>query len=280
MVSAHTRQGLRMLKLAAYLDEASDDPAKACEILESEQIKHICLRRAWCRDIFSMQDSACSTLADTLKQHGLTPILLHTKAGDVPASELQSQIPIIKRSLMLCAYFKCQAMSISLGRTVKSDRVGDDITAWITTVGQLCLAANVLPVYEIDPACHVFDAAHVALTLSKFKRLRLIYDPGLIISQRKLDPFVKYWSLLKDSVMYIDIHDHKNGESPRLAGYGDAQLDLTISDAMATNFGGWYCLEPNLGRRLGTIQTRELVFQCALKAFRALMDKIEMRKAL
>ena len=120
----------------------------------------------------------------------------------------------------------------------------------------------------------------MALLLSRFKRIKLVYDPAQLVAQRKLDPFVKYWSLLKSSVAYIDVHDYQSGGSAKVAGYGDAQLDLTISDALATNFNGWYCIEPGLGKRHGTAQSKEDVFLRALTAFRELLTRTSMQKVL
>ena len=267
-----------MVKLACYSDEVSDDPAKACALLVSENIEQVVLRNAWCRPINTMSDSACGTLDDILKQHKLSPVLLHTTIGDVPTSELVMQISLLKRALLVCAYFKCKAIAISLGRTIKSDKVNEQITSWLTTVTRMCLTSNILPVYEIAPTCHVFDPTALAIVLSKFRRLKLIYDPAQLVAQRKLDPFIKYWSLLKSSVAYLDIHDYRSGEAAKPAGYGDGQLDITISDAISSNFNGIYCLEPGLGKRYNTLQTKEEVFVHALKACRELFARTDVRK--
>jgi hypothetical protein len=268
------------LKFAAYLDEADDDPLEACKVLVAHNIKHVCLRRAWCRDIATMPDTACASLLEILKAHKITPILLVSTIGEVPVGQLVEEQPKLERALLVCNYFKCPAIRLAVGQITKDSRSTELVERWTQLILKSSLATNVVPTVELSPDSVIIEPAAAAIFLKNHRRFNLLYDPAVLIMQRSINPFVKYWSLLRTRVSHLDIHDYKIGGTTKLAGSGDAQIDLTIADALSTKFGGWYCLESGLGRRFGDIQGKARVFECALNAFQTVLLRVDAPKIL
>ena len=274
------------IRLAAYLDEIHDDPDKAGELLTSKSISNVVLRRAWCRDIYSMPDNAIGILDSILTKRGLTPVLLHTDIGCVKPENLVTEEPKLVRAMQICSYLKCRAIRIGIG-LIPADHINtvypnhiELIHKWLSYASMLSLSYDRSLLLELDYSCYYNQPASVTVLLNKFKRLGLIYDPALLVTRPRVDPFVKFWSLLKSKVGFIDIHDFKTGDSAKPAGFGDAQLDVLIADALVCKFAGWFCLEPNLGRRYGSATTKEETFLCALNAFEALMQRIQLPRIL
>lgn len=264
------------LQLAAYLNEAGDDPKDAAATLKRNGIKYACLRRAWGRDIFRMTDDACGLVREILEENGLTPVLLASTIGDVPIQNVADQEADLDRALMICGFLKCPAIQISLGNATRGDMNHKYLYRWMEIVKNKCLSANVKSVFEIDYRHCINSPAEIAQILKQFTSWSLLYDPAQLVAKRKVQPFTKYWSLLRDRVSHFDIHDYASGAGPRPPGHGDGQIDLTLNDAIISGFKGRYCLEPGMGRRYNNISGKTAVFEYALEGFKALFKRLDM----
>lgn len=262
------------LKLAAYLDEAGDSPGDACQTLVNLGISKVCLRTAWTRDISRMDDHALEILKDLLTAHGLQPVLLYSTVGDGPISNIVDQYCDAKRAIMVCEALGCRSVRFSLGRAVKSDHNLRILARWMTTLSNDCLSANIRPVLNLDMNSCITQPAEIAKVLSEQKRWGILYDPVDIIATRRALPFVKYWALIKNRVEFIDLHDYHIASGPRPLGHGDAQVDLTLNDAILSQFRGWYCLEPGLGTRYDTIVGRDKLLRLQHDALKATFDRM------
>lgn len=110
--------------------------------------------------------------------------------------------------------------------------------------------------------------------LTKHRRWKLLYDPAQLLMHQNQDPFTRYWTLLKNFIEAVDIRDYKMGYGNRPAGFGDGRLNLTLKDAIATGFKGWYYLEPSLGRRYGNAVSRSQTLHMAIEALDMLLSPI------
>jgi sugar phosphate isomerase/epimerase len=253
------------LKLAAYLDEAADDPTSACKVLVGCGISNVVLRRAWTNDICSLADSACAQLRDILAAYKLKPVLLVTNIGYVPANELMGTQPaLLERALHLAHYFKISMIRVGFGARTKVNP--KSIQSWIDHVTNACFTNNIQPLFEINHNAFHYKAVEVAELLSKNKRIRLLFDPAELITHQHLNPFTKYWSLLKSYVAAIDIRDCKIGVGFKPIGFGDCQFKHLVSDALTSKYAGWWLFEPSLGRRHGSANTRQETFRMAHEA--------------
>jgi sugar phosphate isomerase/epimerase len=265
---------LEKLRFATYLEEASDDPQKSCDKIRNYGIKAICLKRTWTSNVCNLSDGACAILRDMLGD--LEVALICSSVGDVPVNTMSHEYEHLDRAISICRYFNCKYLRLSLGRIINSDRAVRDLEKWMGAVSDITLSDDIMPTFELCHNYNVDSPVGFSTLLSKFGRWSIIYDPAALIMHRKLNPFTKYWSLLKDRASHIDIHDYKIGDSPRPPGHGDGKIDLVLGDAIASNFGGWYCLEPGLGRRHGNIITRENTFEHSYKALEMLLSRLDI----
>jgi sugar phosphate isomerase/epimerase len=264
------------LKIAAYLDEPDDDPAHAGQVLVDLNINHVCLRRAWRRNIDSMPDQACELLKSTLDDHKLQPLILLSSVGDVEHDRLLStqNIDFLTRCLDICTFFGCKGLCVGLGKSPATGNWIDKITQWMKVVDDKALESNIQPLFEVSHQSAINEPAIIVQLMVKHKRWRLIYDPANLVMLRMVNPYLKYWSLLKNMVSYFDIHDHKTGDSARPPGHGDCGLDLTINDTLVSGYKGWYCMEPGLGRRYGDKLSRRETFEYAFQTFHQLVSRV------
>ncbi len=259
---------LDKLKLAAYLDEGADEPAAACATLAHHKINYVVLRHVWSSNICNITDRACQQLRTLLSQHNLSVVAIISDMGLVDQS-LLNKIPKeqIDRVFNVATYFQAGYVRIHAG--IKSKVVDDEATvAWMQMLTERCLSANLVPLYEIMDTAAINEPAAVATLLAKCRRWRLLYDPAQLIIRRNQDPFTRYWTLLKKFVAAVDLKEFKIGHGFKPLGYGDTKLKLVVQDS---GYGGWYFLEPALGRRYGSAASRAETFKFAFEALENLL---------
>ena len=257
-------------KLAAYLDEAGDDPASAIETLQSHGIRSACLRQLWTGNVVDVSDQAVRKAKSLLDAGGISIIMLVTNLGDVPPEELSTvSRDSLDRAFLLASFFGAGYIRFRVGRASPSlvdDSTDKAISSWMDDIQVRSIQAAVTPLLELSWDQAIYEPADAARVLSSFPRWKLLYDPAQLVLQRRVDPFVKYWTLLKLRTAAIDIHDVKIGHNFRPAGQGDCELRRTLDDAAESKYTGWYFLEPGLGRRYGPALTRRDTFALAIEA--------------
>jgi sugar phosphate isomerase/epimerase len=264
------------LKLAVYLDQAAEDPHKAIKVISEAGIKHAVLRRAWSKNITDAGDDICASIKASLLEHDMKPILLCTDLGYCPSDQLLRLEQDAIDAVNLCQYYGCRHIRFGIGQKSTDQRAHIVQEAWMKLIDRICMEANIAPCLEISYKFVVSKPAEIASILHKYKRLRIIYDPAILVQTKKIDPYTRYWSLVKNRVSHIDVRDHKTGHAPVLAGQGDAKLDLTLSDASLSDYDGWCCLEPGLGRKIGDVSGLDNVFNLALSAYKQLLNRLDL----
>lgn len=254
---------MRPLRLAAYLDEAGQDPQAGCGILKSTGISYVALRHAWTSNVCDIPDNSCQILKKLLESNNLDVILIASELGNVPANELQNiSKENIHRIFNIATYFKAQYVRIYPGfGNIAQDQILHD---WFGLITDYAISANITPLIEISDRSTIFRPSDAIKWLNKYKRWKLLYDPAQLIIKQAQDPYIKYWKPLKQFVAAIDIHDYKIGHGHKPVGFGDAKIDMVLNSD--EDFVGWYFLEPALGRKYGTAMTKSGVFEIALNA--------------
>ena len=263
---------MKLVKLAAYLDEAGEDPACGCDTLRSVGITNIALRHAWSDNICKLSDQACKLLRLTINNNEMHTMLVASDLGLVPSNDLMKiSKSDITRTFDIAKYFNSTSIRIFLGTRPSISYKVDEaiIKEWMAMITELSIYANIVPVYEIMHGSSLYKPTEIVDMFNKFKRWKILYDPAQLIIRQSVNPFVKYWTLLKSYTHIIDIHDFKIGFGHKPCGYGDSFIQNTISDSH-TNFNGWYILEPSLGRKYGSALTKSDTFKMGFEALEAL----------
>lgn len=256
---------MKIDKLAAYLDEAGDDPASSCGNLANLKIPYVALRHTWSSNINAISDESCQTLLKLLRDHDLSPILLASEvAANVGAKSLMSQQVALKRAFDLAQYFKTPLIRVGVGMYEKDCE--ESVASWMQLAQEMAISTGVVPVLEVTHGCSLFNPIDLVLALSKFRRWKILYDPAQFIVKQVQDPFVRYWTLVKNYAAAIDIHDYKIGHGHKPVGYGDTKMLHTLTDSLQSLPNMWYFLEPALGRKYGQEFTKLDVFKLGLKA--------------
>lgn len=251
-------------KLAVYLDELDDDPIAACALARTIGISAICLRRVWATNIGKATDDACKLLINAIRHNNLDVLAICTDDGRIPAGQLVYN-QAVKRSLVIASYFRAKFFRPFAGLKIKIDNNTDDaVAAWMTAIGGECEKSALIPLLEIDHDAYAFEPAEIGALLERHKNWSLLYDPALLVVRRNQNPYIKYWSLLRNRVAAIDLHDFKIGSGFVPIGVGDCFFTDTIRDCLSNQYQGWFIIEPGVTRRIGVTATRQEITQAVI----------------
>lgn len=260
------------LKFAAYLDEAGEDAASSCAVLKAHDIHYAALRHVWAGNICDVDDATCQQVRSLLTKNDISVVAIMSDVGKVPVNQLASIPPAkLARVFNIASYFGASHIRFHIG-TKSSEPIGNAVNSWMQLITDKCLEANVTPLFELTGESCVFHPTEVAAVMMKFRRWKLLYDPVQLILRQNQDPFTRYWTLLKNLAGAIDVRDYKVGHGFKPVGFGDARIGLTLKDAIATGFQGWYYLEPSLGRRHGGAVSKGETFHMAMEALDVLLS--------
>ena len=263
---------MKPVKLATYLDEAGEDPASSCLTCVKHEINYVALRQLWANNVQLCTDDGCTQIHKMLKDNNLSVVLLASDIGLVtPAADLMKLQVSLRRLLDLAFYFKSPMIRVGVGLADKSAL--SVVREWMQFVQERCIEGGITPVLEVSHGCSLFNTIDLVTTISKYRRWKLLYDPAQLIVRQAMDPFVKYWPLIKPYVAAIDVHDYKIGHGHKPVGYGDAKIVQTMRDASSFMPECWYMLEPALGRKYGSALTKSDVFKLGYDAMVALEEK-------
>lgn len=224
------------MRSAIYLDMVDENPLNAIEHANGK-FDNICLRRCWTNDICDIPDNALPMIKDKL---GKIQVLL------VTTFKRSFTVELIDRLVNIARFYRAKHIVIPL--------IADDLLEYVSVKS---IDANILPL--IEPTGDIVPA-NLALTLKKFKRIKLLLDPASIVMNKRVDVFTKFWSLFKNDIKVIEVRDYKTGVGPRHPGFGDAMLDTILSDAKNGDYT--YTLEPNLvGPRRDMVNNLELYIE-------------------
>jgi len=253
------------LKLAAYLDEAGEDPERGCKSLNEANIFYTALRHTWTGNICGISDTGHQRLAKIIGDHDITVIMIASELGKVDSQQLaRIGDEQIDKVVNICQYYRAPMLRVFVGEENKNVPP-KAIYTWMQRVGERCLHNGITPLLEIVPKSQVHHPPEIAQLLADNKHWKLLYDPVSLILKQNIDPFIRYWTLLKHNVAAIDIRDMKVGKGFKPPGFGDSRIGMTIADALRDRFQGWFIMEPSLGRRHGSAITKSDTFKYALE---------------
>lgn len=251
------------LKLAAYLDEISDDPDAGCKLLSGHKISYVALRHIWSDNICKLSNIGHKRLLNILKDNNISTVLIASDIGRAHNPRVSDTE--IDNTINVCKYYSAQYLRIFVSNVISASE--------LHKISGKCLDNGVIPLIEFSPDAPTCKPTDVAQVLNK--HLKLLYDPATVVMKHNVDAFTKYWTLLKDNVAAIDIRDFKIGRGYKPPGFGDTKIGATISDAIASNYKGWFIMEPSLGRRYGTSMTKAETFRNALDGLDNILNTIK-----
>ena len=264
---------MELLRLAAYIDEAHDDPIEAINVIKKCGINYTALRTAWNTQIHLLNDTLLSSLRNSLNIAGIAPILIYCDVGNVGSSLLTNiSDSEIERVMQVASYFRVNLVRFGIGMPEKyKNSVGikndnQDLERWFKRVQDLALQYSVVPLAEVRSNDLQIER------LKRFIKWKLIFDPASLVMSASVDVYDKYYHSIRHNISVLEIHDYKTGYGHKPSGFGDAQIKKIVEDCEGRNYDGWYILKHSLGRKYSSYKARHEVFEMAKKALDTVLE--------
>jgi len=264
---------MELLKLAAYLDEAHDDPHQAASVLKQHKINYAALRTAWGMQLHLIQDKLISELRQVLLDADVTPVILYSNLGDIESDKLDSiDNGAVERVMQVASYFKINIIRFGIGQTsnqINSVGFKDDskqIDAWLKRIQSSAIRYSVMPLLEVRRN-NLF-----ASQLKDNPKWRIIFDPSNYNVTTSADPFDRYYKQIKSNIAAIELHDFKTGYGHKPIGVGNSRIYDIIKDCESRNYNGWYILKHSLGRKYASYKSKHEVFSMAKQALDNILE--------
>lgn len=271
---------INTLKLAAYLDEAGEEPDAACRALRLHNIHYVALRHTWTDNICKISDVGHQRLSKIIAKNDITVIMIASELGRIDVQRLPSiSDSDIDHVINVAKYYRALYVRIFAGIDTSKTAIAthdytDTVKVWMNRIAEKCAVNNITPILEIIPDAYDYKAPDVAQLLIDSPTWRLLYDPVSIVMKHNIDPFTRYWTLLKQYTVGIDIRDIKIGKGFKPPGFGDSRIDMTIRDALDCDYRGWFFLEPTLGRRYNQSVTKSDTFKFAVEGLNIILKHL------
>lgn len=257
------------LRVAAYLNEAGDSLPESVATFADCGLHYTVLGNMWLGNIADVNDGVCANIRSALNSVNVSTIALNTNVGNVPVMDLAKIAkPDVERVFNRCRFFNSQFVKFGSGfSTSLLGSAGDyAVEYWWDLLSALASDYDVVPLIEITNSGYSSDCVTLIKLLEKYKSIKLLYNPSALILDRNVDPFLKYWVLLSKFVALVNLRDFKVGVGFKPVGFGDAKLKAVVSDSLNSGGSHWFCLQPNLGSRFGSLSGRSSVFKSSVKA--------------
>lgn len=264
------------LKLSVYLDEVGPDPEKACPIIVNNNITSVVLRNFYgTNNICDCTSDVQKYIKSVLKLHNLAVIAVYSKLGNCPYSDLKNiSEEEIQSCFSVAQYFGAKYLIVGIGSGISPQtRACDD---WCARLSHASIRNNIKILVEIGYDSHIRETSMILDALSRHKRLKLLYDPSLLITKHKCNPYDKYWKYLFPIIGAVDIRDFQVGRGPRPLGMGDAKLKDTMSDLNNSQNDIQIFLEPNLDCKYSMTPDRDLALSVVIQQLNLIQNGFNM----
>lgn len=263
----------QLVKLAAYLDEAHDDPLQAVGVIKQCGLHHIALRTAWGSQICHLKDSLISSLREEMVKNDVTPVILYSNLGDIDSTALKT-VPTsdIERVMQVASYYKINHIRFGIGNqehiphSVGYRDDNSEIDAWLKRIQTLAISYGVAPLLEVRRNDLMIDR------LKSHPKWRVLFDPAQFVISSATDVFDKYYKSLKPFLAAIELHDYKTGYGHKPVGFGNSKIKAIVDDCEEAKYNGWYILEHSLGRKYASYKSKHEVFAMSKQALDSIFE--------
>lgn len=264
---------MELLKLAAYLDEAHDDPIESVKIIKQSGIHHIAIRTMWGTPIHLVKDQLISSLKQEMMKHDVSPVIISSNLGYVESTKLSSITDEqIERVMQIASFLKLNIIKFGIGiQEQYHNSVGykDDsreLDAWLKRLHNLAITYGVTMLYEARKQDSLIDISKV------YPKWKISFDPANYIASSQADVYNKYFTKFKPNVGAIELHDYLTGVGHKPIGFGHSKIKQIIQDCEDSNYNGWYILKHSLGRKYASYKSRHEVFVMAKQALDTVLE--------
>lgn len=264
--------------LTGFADEISPDVTEQLDVIQSEGLRYIELRRASGKNALDLDDDEVNRLEQELAARGIRVSAIGSPIGKIQITDaFEPHFARFERALELAQrlnapYVRLFSFFVPEG---KAEGYRDEVLRRMTAMAERASSTGVVLVHENEK--HIYgDVPSRCLDILESvgnDALRMAWDPANFV-QCGVRPFTDGYDMLRPYIEYVHVKDaYLSTGQVTLPGEGDGELVATLRALHASGFTGFFSMEPHLkpeGRFEGLSGGERFVR--ALNAFKGLLE--------
>jgi sugar phosphate isomerase/epimerase len=240
-----------MIRLSAFADEISPEPAEQLDVLERHGIRHVEFRSIHGTNVLDLTESQHESFRSLLNGRGFGLSAIGSPVGKIKITDpFEPHLPRFERALDLAAFYGTPLVRVFSFYMPAGDDPAlhrDEVLRRMSELARRAVARGITLVLENEKAIYGDTAARVLDVLESVNSPALghAFDPANYLEVG--ESIDHAWQSLKSLTVHFHVKDydaatHKNV----VAGAGQGQIGRLIAEAVAGGFDGFCTLEPHL----------------------------------
>jgi sugar phosphate isomerase/epimerase len=246
-----TSRSSPMIRLSAFADEISSDPAEQLDCLEANGIRNLEFRSIHGVNVLALGPERHERFRALLRDRGFGLSAIGSPIGKVPITDpFEPHLERFRTALELAEFYatpRIRVFSFYMPDDAEPAEFRDEVLRRMAALATLAEERRSVLMLENEKGIYGDNAARVADVLESVASpaLRHAFDPANYVEVGQ--PIDEAWQRLRDHVAHFHVKDY-DAEAERNvpAGEGDGQIPSLLADAVARGFDGFAVLEPHL----------------------------------
>lgn len=240
-----------MIRLSAFADEISPDPAEQIRVLESQGIRHIEFRSIFGTNVLDLSREQHETFRSLLKDHGFGLSAIGSPIGKIQITDpFEPHLDRFAVALDLADFYgtpNIRIFSYYMPKGEDPSPYRDEVIRRMSAKAEIAARRGIRLVLENEKGIYGDTAPRVLEILESVESTGLghAFDPANYLEVgQEID---EAWDLLKSHVIHFHVKDYdRKLERNVPAGQGEGQIPRLISEAVGWGYDGFCVLEPHL----------------------------------
>ncbi len=240
-----------MIRISAFADEISQEPAEQLDVLAAHGIKHIEFRSIHGINVLDLPDEKHEEFRALLRARGFSLSAIGSPIGKIKIGEsFDEHLTRIDRALRLAEFHEVPRIRVFSYYMPPGEDPADhreEVMRRMALLAELAAARGVMLVLENEKGTYGDTAARVLDVLETVNSPSLThaFDPANYVAVGQ--PIDEAWQILRSRVTHFHVKDYDAREHKNVpAGKGDGKIPELLADAVAHGYDGFAVLEPHL----------------------------------
>lgn len=240
-----------MIRLSAFADEISADPAEQVNCLEANGVRFIEFRSILGKNVLDLTDSEHADFQALLRQRGFGLSAIGSPIGKISVIDpFEPHLERFQIALDLAERYgtpNIRVFSFYIPQGTDPATHRDEVMSRMSELAERALRRGVTLALENEKGIYGDTADRVADIIDTVHSpaLGLAFDPANYVEVGQ--PIMPAWERLRGRVVHFHVKDydsklHKNVP----AGQGEGMIPELIADAVSKGYSGFCVLEPHL----------------------------------
>lgn len=240
-----------MIRISAFADEISQDPAEQVAVLESHGIRHIEFRAIHGTNVLDLSRDQHQQFRDLLDAHGFGLSAIGSPIGKISINDpFEPHLDRFAVALDLAEFYRAPRIRI-FSYYMPADQdptpIRDEVVRRMAEKARIASERGVTLFLENEKGIYGDTAARVLDLIESVgsPALAHAFDPANYLEVGQ--PIDEAWSMLRVHARHFHVKDYDPATHKNVpCGEGGGQIGRLIADAVAHGFDGFCVLEPHL----------------------------------